>query len=57
MEPRYPDKVFIVTQGAENIKLGDIEVLLVEKQQALEFLQKKQVAIESELALLCRNLF
>jgi hypothetical protein len=44
-------QVFIVTQGAENVKLGDVEILLIEKSQATDFLQKKQPAIESEMAL------
>jgi hypothetical protein len=44
-------QVFIVTQGAENVKLGDVEILLIEKSQAADFLQKKQPAIESEIAL------
>ena len=43
--------MFIVTQGAENVKLGDVEILLIEKSQAADFLQKKQPAIESEMAL------
>ena len=44
-------QMFIVTQGAENVKLGDVEILLIEKSQAADFLQKKQPAIESEMAL------
>jgi hypothetical protein len=43
-------QVFIVTQGAENVKLGDVEILLVEKSQATDFLQKKQSAIDLEMA-------
>jgi hypothetical protein len=41
-------QMFIVTQGAENVKLGDVEILLIEKSQAADFLQKKQPMIESE---------
>ncbi len=39
--------MFIVTKDAENIKLGDVEVVLIDKTQATDFLQKKQPAIES----------
>jgi hypothetical protein len=49
-EIRVSGQAFIVTQSAENIKLGDVEILLIEKQQAVEFLQTKQSAIESEVA-------
>ncbi len=42
-------QVFIVTQGAENVKLGDVEILLIEKSQATDFLQKKQPTIETEM--------
>jgi len=43
-------QVFIVTKGAENFKLGAVEILLVEKSQVTDFLQKKQPTIESEMA-------
>ncbi len=43
-------QVFIVTQGAENVKLGDVEILLIEKAQVTNFLQMKKLAIESEMA-------
>ncbi len=33
-------QVFIVTRGAENIKLGAVEILLIEEQAAREFLRK-----------------
>jgi hypothetical protein len=39
--------MFIVTEGAENVKLGDIEVLLIETAQATNFLQKKQTDIDT----------
>ncbi|HUA67020.1 MAG TPA: hypothetical protein VMA13_00610 [Candidatus Saccharimonadales bacterium] len=42
-------QIFIVTQGAENVKLGDVEILLVDKVQVADFLRKKQSAIESEI--------
>ena len=40
-------QMFIVTEGAENIKLGDVEVLLIEKAQAVDFLWKKRSTIDS----------
>ena len=43
-------QIFIVTRGAENIKLGAVEVLLVERPQVIDFLQKKQSDIESVIA-------
>jgi len=43
-------QVFIVTKGAENFKLGDVEILLVEKSQVTDFLQKKQPAIDLAMA-------
>jgi hypothetical protein len=42
-------QMFIVTQGAENVKLGDVEILLIEKSQVAEFLQKEQQAVESQI--------
>jgi hypothetical protein len=39
-------QIFIVTRGSENIKLGLVEVQLIEKQQMVEFLQKKQAVVE-----------
>ena len=42
-------QVFIVTQGAENIKLGDVEILLIEKSQVTNFLQAKQSVIQFQL--------
>jgi hypothetical protein len=43
-------QMFIVTQGAENVKLGDVEILLIEKSQVTVFLQKKQYVIDAEIA-------
>ena len=43
-------QIFIVTRGAENSKLGAVEVLLVERPQVIDFLQKKQSDIESVIA-------
>jgi hypothetical protein len=50
-ETTLSGQVFIVTKGAENFKLGDVEVLLIEKSQVTNYLQKKQPAIESKLTL------
>ncbi len=41
-------QAFIVTQGAENVKLGDVEILLIDKSQTANFLQNKLPAIKSE---------
>jgi hypothetical protein len=41
-------QVFIVTQGADNVKLGDADILLIEKSNVTDFLHKKQSAIEAE---------
>jgi hypothetical protein len=43
-------QVFIVTKGADNVKLGAVEILLIEKSQVTGFLQKKQPAIDLEMA-------
>jgi len=43
-------QAFIVTQSGENIKFGDIQVLLIEKSQGAEFLQRKQASVESVTA-------
>jgi hypothetical protein len=42
-------QVFIVTKRAENIKLGAVEVSLIEKKRVTEFLRARQAAIESEI--------
>ena len=49
-ETTLSGQVFIVTKGAENVKLGDVEILLIEKSQVTDFLQKKQPAIELGMA-------
>jgi hypothetical protein len=51
-ETRLTGQVFIVTQSADNIKLGAVQVQLIEKKQVVEFLQNKQATIESQIALL-----
>jgi hypothetical protein len=43
-------QIFIVTRGAENIKLGAVEVVLVDKTQVLEFLKSKEPDIELKIA-------
>jgi hypothetical protein len=43
-------QVFIATQGGDNVKLGDVEILLIEKSQASDFLKQKQPLFESETA-------
>lgn len=43
-------QVFIATSGGQNLRLGDVEVLLVERKQALEFLESKRRTIESAIA-------
>src|SRR5260221_11215482 len=43
-------QMFIATQGGDNIKLGDVEILLIEKPQASDFLKQKQPAFELEIA-------
>jgi hypothetical protein len=49
-ETTLSGQVFIVTKGAENFKLGDVEVFLMEKSQVTDYLQNKQPAIDSEMA-------
>ena len=49
-ETTLTGQVFIVTQGAENVKLGDIEILLIEKSQAANFLRDKLPTIKSEIS-------
>ncbi|HEY3931862.1 MAG TPA: hypothetical protein VGM58_05775 [Verrucomicrobiae bacterium] len=47
-ETMLSGQMFSVTQGADNVKLGDVEILLIEKSQVADFLQKKQLVIEAE---------
>ena len=39
-------QIFIVTQGGDNVKLGAVEVLVIEKPQVTDFLQNKWPAID-----------
>jgi len=48
-ETTLSGQVFIVTKGAENFKLGDVVIFLVEKSQVTNYLHNKQPAIESEM--------
>lgn len=43
-------QVFIATQGGDNVKFGDVEILLIEKSQVTDFLEKRQPTVESEIA-------
>jgi hypothetical protein len=42
-------QIFIVTQGRENIKLGAVEIILIEKQQVTDFLRQRQAAIDDQI--------
>ena len=49
-ETAVSGQMFIVTRGAESIKLGDVEVLLIQKREAIQFLKTNQPAMESRIA-------
>lgn len=49
-------QVFIVTRSAENIKLGLVEVLLLDEEGVAVFLGKKKPAVEAEVSLRAENL-
>jgi hypothetical protein len=49
-ETTVSGEVFIVTRGAENVKLGLVEVQLIPKQQVSAFLKMKTTAIEAEIS-------
>jgi len=42
-------QLFIVTQGGDNIKLGDVQILLIEKAQVAAYLAKKQPIVDAEI--------
>src|SRR5208282_115930 len=46
-ETTIAGQVFIATSGRENIRLGAVEVLLIERQQVTNYLQKRQAMIAS----------
>ena len=48
-ETTLSGQAFIVTRGGENIKLGLVEVLLIEKKDVKEFIQQKQPAVDAEI--------
>jgi hypothetical protein len=47
-EATLTGQVFIVTRGADSIKLGLVEVQLIERTSVEDFIQKKQSAIDAE---------
>ena len=49
-------QVFIVTGGAENVKLGLVDVLVFDEQGVAMFLEKKKSAVESEVSSRTENL-
>ncbi len=49
-------QVFIVTRGAENIKLGLVDVLVFDEQGVATFLEKKKNVVESEVFTRTENL-
>jgi hypothetical protein len=49
-ETTLSGQMFVVTRGAENIKLGLVEVQLIEKDSVTEFIRNKQAAIDAEIA-------
>ena len=49
-ETKLSGQIFIVTQGGDSIKLGDVEILLIEKAQAVSFLANKEPAVNGKIA-------
>lgn len=49
-------QVFIVTRSAENIKLGLVDVLLLDEQDVTSFMQSKKSAVEAEISLRAEKL-
>jgi hypothetical protein len=43
-------QVFIVTQGGDSVKLGDVSILLIEKSQVTDFWKTKGPIIDAEIA-------
>lgn len=43
-------QMFIVTQGGDNIKLGDVEILLVDKAQVAARLAEKEPVVDADIA-------
>jgi len=48
-ETNVTGQVFIATTGGTSFKLGAVEILLIEKQQVADFLNKKQAAIDLKI--------
>jgi len=48
-ETAISGQVFIATSGRENIRLGAVEVLLIERQQVTNCLQKRQAVISDKM--------
>ena len=49
-------QAFIVTRSAENIKLGLVDILVLDEKEVTSFLEKKMPAVESEASLRTENL-
>jgi hypothetical protein len=48
-ETKITGQVFIVTQGAENVKLGAVEIVLIEKKQVVDYLRERQIDIDADI--------
>ena len=55
-ETTLSGQAFIVTQGGENIKLGLVEVQLIEKDAVKEFIQKKETEIDPKITAIQREI-
>ena len=55
-ETAIKGQIFIATKGAENIKLGGIQILLVEKSEAISTVRGKQDAVIALLKSRLRDL-
>ena len=55
-ETTLSGQIFIVTRGSENIKLGLVEVQLIEKQQVTNFLKIRQPEIHAQMLTLASEL-
>jgi hypothetical protein len=53
-EAKVTGQIFIVTRSAENIRLGAVEVLIIDRQQVADFLEAKQRETEAALTS-CQN--
>ncbi|MGD0815964.1 MAG: hypothetical protein ABSA83_20415 [Verrucomicrobiota bacterium] len=48
-ETKITGQVFIVTQGAENVKLGAVEIVLIEKKQVVDYLRERKIDIDADI--------